>query len=316
MKHILEAQHFTKRLIGELFEKAEAMERVVASGGSQDLRGKIMAGLFYAVSTRTRLSFESAMLRLGGSVIATEQPEAFSSEAAGGNLEDTARMVGNYADVLVLRHPEEGAAHRAAAVSTVPVINAGDGGGQHPTQALLDLYTIYRAFDGVEGVSVVVMGDLAHSRTIRSLCYYLARYSGVKLALVSPAPLAMREDILDYLGRHAVTVRQIAEPGDEMVEALRSADVVYQTDLPRATSGEAEHFAFRIDRRLLALMRKRSIIMHPFSRVDGISPEVDSDRRAFYWQQMRNGLYIRMALLRMVLGPDKAGGATSSVGLS
>jgi aspartate carbamoyltransferase catalytic subunit len=307
MQHILEAQQFTKRLIGELFNEAEAMERVVAGGDGQELRGKIMASLFYAVSTRTRLSFEAAMLRLGGSVISTEQPETFSSEAIGGNLEDTVRMVGNYADVIVLRHPEEGSAHRAAAVAGVPVINAGDGGGQHPTQALLDLYTIYRAFDGIEGVSVVVMGDLANSRTVRSLCYYLARYSGVKLALVSPKALAMRQDILDYLGRHNVALAQITEPGDELVEAVRNADVVYQTDLPRAAAGApsqatvAEHRAFRVDQRLLGLMRKRAIIMHPFPRVDGISPEVDSDRRAFYWQQMRNGLYIRMALLRMVL---------------
>ena len=232
MMHVLEAQQFNKKLIAQVFERAEGMERLMESGGSDLLRGKIMGTVFYSISTRTRLSFEAAMLRLGGRVVSTEHPEAFSDSALGSSLEDTIRMVSRYADVIVLRHPEVGSAERAAQVSSVPVINAG-GGGQHPTQALLDLYTIYRAQDGIDGVSVLVMGDLANSRTGRSLCYFLAKYAGVKLWLVSPEELAMGQDIMDYLERHEVPFWEIHGPGDALEEALRKAEVVYQTDLPR-----------------------------------------------------------------------------------
>jgi len=311
LRHVLEAQQFNKKLIGQVFRLAEEMEAVVRAGGSEDLRGKIMITLFYSISTRTRLSFESAMLRLGGSVMSTEHPEAFSADAAGGSLDDTIRMAESFCDVVVLRHPAEGSAHRAAEVSSIPVINAGDGGGQHPTQALLDLYTIYRAIGGIEGVSVVIMGDLATSRTIRSLCYFLAKYSGVKLWLVSPKDFTMRRDITEYLDRHGVAYKELSEPGAELAAVLQRADVVYQTDLPRQHGRDPgildpSHLAFRIDARLLAAIPKRAIIMHPFPRVDGISPEVDSDRRAFYFHQIQNGLYIRMALLRMLLRPQDA----------
>lgn len=305
MRHILEAQQFDKKLITQVFHLAERMEAVVKAGGSADLRGKIMGTLFYSISTRTRLSFEAAMLRLGGQVISTEHPQAFSDAALGGSLEDTVRMVNSFADVIVLRHPEEGSAQRAAAVSSSPIINAGDGGGQHPTQALLDLYTIYRAVDGIDGVSVVVMGDLASSRTARSLCYFLGKYTGVKLWLVSPARLAMRQDIIEYLQRHQVAFTQISEPGDELAAALRTADVVYQTDLPNdggdGARGEPSRLDFAITKKVLGMMRKRATIMHPFPRSESIAREVDDDRRAFYFQQITNGLYVRMALLKMLL---------------
>ena len=303
MKHVLEAQQFNKKLIAQVFEAAEGMERVVKAGGSDLLRGRVMGTVFYSISTRTRLSFEAAMLRLGGNVISTEHPEAFSDTFLASNLEDTIRMVNRYADIIVLRHPEEGSAERAAAVSTVPVINAG-GGGQHPTQALLDLYTIYRAKDGIDGVSVLVMGDLANSRTGRPLCYFLAKYSGVNLWLVSPKELAMRADIIEYLQRHQVSFSEIHGPGDELKEAVRRAEVVYQTELPRELDygGGLSRQAFCINKDMLSLMRRHAIIMHPFPRMDGIAPEVDTDPRAHYFQQITNGQYIRMALLSMLLG--------------
>ena len=308
MMHVLEAQQFNKKLIVQVFERAEGMERLMESGGSDLLRGKIMGTVFYSISTRTRLSFEAAMLRLGGRVVSTEHPEAFSDSALGSSLEDTIRMVSRYADVIVLRHPEVGSAERAAQVSSVPVINAG-GGGQHPTQALLDLYTIYRAQDGIDGVSVLVMGDLANSRTGRSLCYFLAKYAGVKLWLVSPEELAMGQDIMDYLERHEVPFWEIHGPGDALEEALRKAEIVYQTDLPRrfnyGNQGLSRQ-AFCINRDMLSLMRNNAIIMHPFPRIDGIAPEVDNDPRAHYFQQITNGLYIRMALLQMLLAPPQA----------
>jgi len=216
------------------------MENVAKAGGNEELRGKILGTLFYSISTRTRLSFEAAMLRLGGSIVSTEHPQSFSAAAYGGSLEDTIRMAGAYADVLVLHHPEKGAAHRAAAISPIPIINAGDGGGQDPTQALLDLYTIYRAIGGIEGVSVVVMGDLSNSRTIRSLCYFLAKYSGVRIWMVAPKELAMGQDIIDYLKRHQVMFTQLDGPVKEHLDVLQRADVVYQTDLPRTGYGPKE----------------------------------------------------------------------------
>jgi aspartate carbamoyltransferase catalytic subunit len=307
MRHILEAQQFNKKLITQVFREAERMEAVAGAGGNQDLRGKIMGVLFYSVSTRTRLSFEAAMLRLGGQVISTEHPQLFSGTVLGGSLEDTVRMMASYADVVVLRHSEEGSAKRAAAVSSVPLINAGDGGGQHPTQALLDLYTISRAHDGIDGVSVVLMGDLANSRTVRSLCYLLGKYSGIRLWLVSPPSCAIRPDITDYLERHKVPFSVIGGPGPELAQALAQTDVLYQTDLPPATGftteGEPSRDAFIINSEVVASMRERAIIMHPFPRDSGIAPEVDDDRRAFYFQQIRNGLYVRMALLRMLFAP-------------
>jgi aspartate carbamoyltransferase catalytic subunit len=301
MQHILEAQQFNKKSITELFDLAEKMERVVANGGNDDLHGKIMATLFYSISTRTRLSFESAMHRLGGSVISTEHPQLFSDVAGGSSLEDTIRMVGSYADVIVLRHPDEGAASRAAAVAGVSVINAGDGGGQHPTQALLDLYTIHRATGGIDGASVVVMGDLANSQTIRSLCYFLGKYTGIKLSLASPPGFAMRPDIIEYLQRHHVPVTQVFDPGPQLVAAIGRADVVYQTELPQGTTGDDLAPAFGINKELLGHMKQRAIIMHPFPRAAGIAHEIDDDPRALYFQQITNGLFIRMALLKMLI---------------
>ena len=305
LRHILKAQQFDKKRVAAVFELADLMEGVVRHGGSDELKGRIMGTLFYSISTRTRMSFEAAMLRLGGGVVSTEHPEAFSANARGGNLEDTIHMANSYVDVIVLRHPDEGSAERAAAISRVPIINAGDGVGQHPTQALLDLYTIYRILGGIDGVSVALMGDLANSRTARSLCYFLAKYAGVKLWLISPPDFKMRDDIIDYLRRHEVAFTELHEGGDSLNGVLRKVDAVYQTDLPRpaeVATVVATHSGYRIVGPLLDAIPRRAIIMHPFPRIDGISPEVDQDRRAFYFQQMTNGLYVRMALLKMILG--------------
>lgn len=305
MRHIIDAQQFDKKTITLLFHATERMEHIAKSGGSSELRGKIMGTLFYSISTRTRLSFEAAMLRLGGNVVSTEHPQEFSDAAIGGTLEDTIRMMDSFVDVIVLRHPQEGSAERAAAVSRVPIINAGDGGGQHPTQALLDLYTIYRAMDGIDGVSVVMMGDLANSRTVRSLCYFLGKYTGVKLWLVAPPQHAMRPDIIDYLTRHGVSFTQISAAGDQLNEVLRIADVVYQTDLPPDQAHTSKQHPARMDfaitHQVLEVMRQRAIIMHPFPRTVAIARDVDHDRRAFYFQQIANGLYIRMAILHNLL---------------
>src|SRR6201981_1787116 len=186
LQHVVESQQFTVPLLMELFDRSRGMERIVARGGSLDCQHRIMATLFYAPPTRTRLSFEAAMQRLGGRVLSTEHARAFSSEFEGEQVEDTIRIIGSYSDVIVIRHHEEGGAHRAAQVSPIPVINAGDGdGGQHPTQALLDLYTIYRVRP-LDGLSVAIIGELDRGRTARSLAYLLAKFERVKIFFVRP----------------------------------------------------------------------------------------------------------------------------------
>src|SRR5579883_3421078 len=177
LHHVIEAQQFDLPTISKLFEVAAEMENLVARGGSDDFRSRLMATLFYEPSKRTRFSFEAAMHRLGGRVISTENAAEFSSVAKGETLEDTVRIMNGYADVIVLRHSEVGAARRAAEASRVPVINAGDGVGQHPTQALLDLYTIQKEIGGINGLSIAMVGDLAQGRTVRSLAYLLGKFT-------------------------------------------------------------------------------------------------------------------------------------------
>ncbi|HOC19858.1 MAG TPA: hypothetical protein PKK95_16430, partial [Vicinamibacterales bacterium] len=194
LSHVVESQQFTVPLLMELFDRTRRMERVAARGGTLDYQGRIMASLFYRPSTRTRFSFEAAMYRLGGKVLSTEQAGYFSSEVEGEQLEDTIRILGGYADVIVIRHTQAGGARRAAEVSPVPVINAGDGnGGQHPTQALLDLYTIYRERP-IEGLSIAFIGELDRGRTARSLAYLLAKFERVKIYFVSPPEMQMGLD--------------------------------------------------------------------------------------------------------------------------
>src|SRR5262252_6456482 len=204
LPHVVESQQFTVPLLMDLFHRARGMERVVARGGSLDYHNRIMATLFYQPSTRTRFSFESAMYRLGGRVLSTEHARAFSSEIEAEQVEDSIRIIGSYCDVIVIRHHEPGGAARAARVSPVPIINAGDGdGGQHPTQALLDLYTIFRERP-LDGLSIALIGELDRGRTVRSLAYLLAKFDRVKIFFVSPPELQMKPDIQQYLERHGV----------------------------------------------------------------------------------------------------------------
>src|SRR5437660_12128682 len=225
LQHVVESQQFTVPLLMELFDRSRGMERIVARGGSLDYQHRIMATLFYAPSTRTRLSFEAAMQRLGGRVLSTEQARAFSSEMEGEQVEDSIRIIGSYSDVILIRHHEQGGAARAAQVSPVPVINAGDGnGGQHPTQALLDLYTIYRERP-LDGLSLAFVGELDKGRTVRSLAYLLAKFDRVKIVFVSPPELQMKPDILEYLDRHGVR----HEVESDINRVIGEVDVVYQT---------------------------------------------------------------------------------------
>jgi aspartate carbamoyltransferase catalytic subunit len=301
LRHVIESQQFSRELLEEVFERADRI-RSEPHRAAGRLQGRVMAALFYEPSTRTRLSFESAMLRLGGQTMGTDNAREFSSAAKGETLEDTIRIVSGYSDVIVLRHNEEGAARRAAAVSDVPVINAGDGKGQHPTQALLDTYTIRDELGRLDGVQVAMVGDLANGRTVRSLAYLLSKYRDVTVWFVAPPEVAMRQDIKDHLDEHGV--RWYEEPDLEAV--LPRVDVVYQTRIQKerfedASEYEAVRGVYRITSREMAVLAPNAIVMHPLPRVDEIDPAVDSDRRAAYFRQARNGVQIRMALLDMVL---------------
>ncbi len=300
LKHVVESQQFTVPLLMELFTRARGMERLVARGGSLDYQNRIMATVFYAPSTRTRFSFEAAMHRLGGRVLSTEQARVFSSEVEGEQVEDSIRVIASYSDVIVIRHNEEGGAKRAAEVSPVPVINAGEKGGQHPTQALLDLYTIYRERP-LDGLSVAIIGELDQGRTARSLAYLLAKFDRVKIFFVSPPELQMKPDILEYLDEHDVRY----ELESDLDRVIREVDVVYQTRVkPERVNDVKSLKRFAIDSAVLQRMKPDAMILHPLPRTVELDKTVDDDPRALYFRQAVNGLYVRMALLTMLLDKD------------
>jgi aspartate carbamoyltransferase catalytic subunit len=298
---VIESQQFSRSLLEELFARADEIKREPHLFMGR-LTGRVMAALFYEPSTRTRLSFEAAMLRLGGLTMGTDNAREFSSAAKGETLEDTIRIVSGYSDVIVLRHNEEGAAKRAAAVSDVPIINAGDGPGQHPTQALLDLYTIRAELSRIDGVRVAMVGDLANGRTVRSLAYLLSKFKDIKLWFVAPPQVAMRDDLKAHLDEHHVPWTETSD----LDTVLPDVDVVYMTRIQKErfsdpSAYEAVKGTYRMDASAMARMRKYAILMHPLPRVDEIAPEIDDDPKSAYFRQARNGLHVRMALLDRLL---------------
>jgi aspartate carbamoyltransferase catalytic subunit len=301
LRHVIESQQFSRTLLEELFDRADDMRADPHRAGGR-LQGRIMAALFYEPSTRTRLSFESAMLRLGGRTIGTDNAREFSSVAKGETLEDTIRIVAGYADVIVLRHHEEGAARRAAAVSDVPVINGGDGRGQHPTQSLLDLYTIRDELGRLDGVRVAMVGDLANGRTGRSLAYLLSKFRDVEVWFVAPPQVAMGRDIKGHLDEHGVPWHET----EDLEAVLPQVDVVYQTRIQQERFADEESYrqvrgVYVVGPGTMARLRRDAIVMHPLPRLDEIDPAVDGDPRAAYFRQARNGVQVRMALLDLVL---------------
>ena len=298
LSHVLSSHQFNRELLGDVLRRARELSDV----RDQRLAGRIMATLFYEPSTRTRLSFESAMVRLGGTVIGTEAAREFSSAIKGESIEDTVRMVEHYADVIVLRHDQAGAAQRAATVATVPIINAGDGPAEHPTQALLDLFTIQSELGRLENLHVALCGDLRYGRTARSLVLLLSQYPGVRLTFVAPPVVQMGADILALLDDRGVPYGVT----DNLTSVVPSADVLYQTRIQKERFENPAEFAqarggTRVDGAVMKLLPQHAIVMHPLPRVDEITSEVDSDPRAAYFRQARNGVAVRMALLDMVL---------------
>ena len=298
-RDIISIKDFTREEIDYILNIAAAMEPIAKSGSTM-LRGKILATLFYEPSTRTRLSFESAMHRLGGTAIGFAEAE-IASVRKGENLADTMRVVENYADIIVLRHPLEGAARLAAEFANAPIINAGSGAEEHPTQALLDFYTIKKELGKIDGLNIALVGDLRFGRTVHSLAYALSLYD-VKLYFISPELLRMRREVLD-----TISERIKVEETTSLDETLPKLDVLYATRIQKERFPDAAEYAkvkgsYKIDLGTLKKAKKDMIILHPLPRVDEISAEVDTTPHARYFQQVWNGIVTRMALLALILG--------------
>ena len=303
IRHVVEVGQFDREGVERLFAVADRLRELPREAAP--LRGHVLATLFYEPSTRTRLSFETAMLRLGGGVISTENAREFSSAIKGETVEDTVRTVEGYADAIVIRHHEQGAAHRAAAVAAVPILNAGDGPGEHPTQALLDLYTIRHELGRIDGLRVALVGDLRFGRTARSLARLFRLTTGTELVFVSPPVVPMGDDVRAELDAAGVPYRD--EP--DLAAVLPHVDVVYQTRIQRERFATPEEYeacrgVYVVDRAAMGRLDPAAILLHPLPRVDEIAPEVDADPRAAYFRQAHNGVYVRMALLTLVLGDE------------
>jgi aspartate carbamoyltransferase len=278
-------------------------EELQAKGELRYMAGQVMASMFFEPSTRTRLSFEAAMHRLGGDVITIADPKT-SSASKGESMADAVRVIEGYADVIVMRHPRKGSAKEAADAVTIPVINGGDGAGQHPTQALLDTFTIQKEQGTLDGLTVSLAGDLKNGRTVHSLVYLLARFD-TRLIFVSPPQLRMPAYITDDLQAKGV---QITETED-LSTAMQESDVVYMTRIQKERFEDPEAYerlkgAYVLDMAMVEQAKSDITIMHPLPRVNEIRPEVDGYAGAAYFRQAHNGVPVRMALLALVTGRE------------
>jgi aspartate carbamoyltransferase catalytic subunit len=301
-RDIVSIEDFTREEINYILKISHDMEPL-ATKGSDMLKGKILASLFFEPSTRTRLSFEAAMLKLGGSTIGFAEAE-IASVKKGENLADTIRTVENYADIIALRHPLEGAAKLAAEFSKVPILNAGSGAEEHPTQALMDLYTMQKEKGTIDGLKIAMVGDLRYGRTVHSLAYALSLYN-IELYLISPDSLRMRHQVI-----RAIKDKISIVEATNLENIIPQIDVLYVTRIQKERFPDPAEFAkvkgiYRIDLETLKNAKKDMIILHPLPRVDEIAAEVDSKPQARYFQQVWNGIVVRMALLALVLGGVK-----------
>lgn len=302
-KDILTAAQFTRAQIEQLFSVADDYAARLDKGERlRVLDGKLLATVFYEPSTRTRLSFEAAMQRLAGGVISVAEAKTASSVVKGETLPDTIRTIANYADAIVLRHPDVGAAQVAADASNVPILNAGDGAGEHPTQALLDLYTIRKEKGKIDGLRIALAGDLKNGRTVHSLARALSQFR-VEFSFIAPAALSMPSQVTDYLHERQFAV----EETNDLARALQTADVVYMTRVQKERFADPKQYDklknfFILNRDLVSRSKDNLVVMHPLPRVDEITTDVDTLPNAAYFRQMKNGVYMRMALLTAVLG--------------
>jgi len=301
-RHIIEPTDLSIEELDQLCELASKIEANPADY-LDALKGKLLATLFYEPSTRTRFSFEAAMLRLGGQIIGFSEPGS-SSVSKGESIRDTIRTIGCYADAAVMRHPKEGAPKLASKYSTIPVINAGDGGHQHPTQTLTDLHTIKSLKGSFSGKIVGFCGDLKFGRTVHSLVKALSRYENMTFFFISPPELCIPSYLKNELSNHRVIEIK------SMEEILPKLDILYMTRIQKERFFNEEDYLrlkgyFVITKKKLKLAKNNMIIMHPLPRVDEIHPSVDDDPRAVYFKQARYGMFIRMALLLKLMKGDK-----------
>jgi aspartate carbamoyltransferase catalytic subunit len=299
-KDVLRADQFSLNEIDRILEAARRYETALdANEVLDELRGKVLATLFFEPSTRTRLSFEAAMLRLGGRVISVAEARS-SSAAKGESLHDTIKTVEGYADVIVLRHPQIGAAAEAARATDVPILNAGDGAGQHPTQSLLDLYTIVKEQGKIDGLTITLAGDLKNGRTVHSLAELLSNYD-IEFVFASPDALRMPNEIIERLRARGISTRET----ESLTDAIPVCDVLYMTRIQRERFADSSEYdrlkdAYVLTRDMLTSSKESITIMHPLPRVNEIATDVDDSPGAAYFRQAANGVPIRMALLAMV----------------
>ena len=299
-KHIISINDFSRDEIDFVLEKSGILEKKLGSSSTSSLmNGKILANLFFEPSTRTRMSFEAAMKRLGGITIGFDHP-GISSEVKGETIADTVRIVSGYADLIVIRHPIEGSARLASEYSDVPVINGGDGANQHPTQTLLDLYTIKKEFKSIDGLDICIVGDLKYGRTVHSLASALGNYD-VKIRFISPQELRAPRQIVKSLSDRGIEVKETTKLN------LKNSDVIYVTRIQKERFPDPQEYervkgAFVLNLNSLEGIRENAIIMHPLPRVSEISPDIDATKHARYFEQAKNGIPVRMALLCLVCG--------------
>jgi aspartate carbamoyltransferase catalytic subunit len=300
-KSIVSIRDLSKEDLDLIIEESKKMEDVIGTN-KKPLDGKIMAALFLEPSTRTRLSFEAAMHRLGGSVVTVSDPKS-SSAAKGESLSDTIRTVANYCDVIVIRHPMEGSAKLATEYSSVPVLNGGSGAEEHPTQALLDLYTLIKELKEIEGKRIAMVGDLKYGRTVHSLAYTLSKFKNVKIDFVSPPSLQIRDEIKNDLQEAGNEFTEV----ETMDKIISKVDAIYMTRIqkerfPQEREYEKVKDAYVLTKKLLEKAKGGIPVLHPLPRVNEIAYDVDETVHAVYFRQMYNGVLVRMALLNMVLG--------------
>lgn len=302
-KDILDAAQFSTHDINIVFKKTDEIKKIVlAKGGTNLLEHKVMTPLFFEPSSRTYSSFSAGMLRLGGSVIPLPNMET-TSIAKGESLEDTVQVFSSYSDIIVIRHPTQGSVQHAADITKIPIINAGDGIGEHPTQALYDLYTINESLEKTNGLHVVFFGELGRYRPVNSLAKLLALYPGNKITFVSPPQGVINPTLREYLKEKGIMFTEETQ----INKVINYADILYVTRVKKEFMPEELYKKIKgkyvVNKAMITKMKKKSIIMHALPRIDEIATDVDGDSRAVYLRsQVKNGMYVRMALLALVLG--------------
>ena len=301
MKHVISCEQYTKETLEELYELTDKIVKDPAKY-SKALEGKIVSVVFYEPSTRTRLSFESAIHRLGAKYIATENAKADSSASKGETLEDTIRVIQGYSDAIVLRHSDADSSKKAVSVSTVPILNAGAGGGEHPTQGLLDIYTVREYKGKLNGLKVGILGDLLYGRTVHSMLKLISLYENITVYGLSKKAFALPQEYIDLLEKRNVKYI-VCESFEDMPKDM---DVLYHTRIQAERfEGDFGKEEFIINKEVLDKFSKDTIVLHPLPRVGEIATDVDDDPRALYFKQAHNGIPIRMALLLQVFNKEQ-----------